>query len=81
MAVGLVSAHDGVAQLSGAGILPGWRGRGLHVALVLARLAWAADRGCDVAASSVEASGASQRNLEKAGFRVAYPKAVMVRAG
>ncbi len=81
VAVALVSAHAGVAELSGAGVLPAFRGCGFHLALVQARLAWAAAHGCDLAASAVEAGGASQRNLEKAGFRVAYPKVVMVRAG
>ena len=80
-AVAVVSAHEGVASLTGAGVLPQWRGRGLQLALVEARLGWAVRRGCDLAASAVEAGGASQRNLEKAGFRVAYPKAVMLRGG
>ncbi len=81
VAVAIVSAHRGVATLSGAGVLPAWRGRGLQLALVAARLAWASARGCDIAASATDPGGASQRTLEKAGFRVAYPKAVMVRAG
>lgn len=81
VAVGVVSAHAGVAVLSGAGVVPGWRGRGLQLALIQARLAWAADHGCDLAASAVELGGPSQRNLERAGFRVAYPKIVMVRGG
>lgn len=79
VAVGVVSAHDGVAVLSGAGVAPSWRGRGLQLALVLARLEWATEQGCDVAASAAEPGGASQRTLEKAGLRVAYPKVVMVR--
>jgi GNAT superfamily N-acetyltransferase len=78
-AVAVVSEHERVAVLSGAGVVPAWRGRGLQLALVQARLAWAARRGCDVASSAVEPGGASQRTLERAGFRVAYPKAVMVR--
>jgi GNAT superfamily N-acetyltransferase len=81
VAVAVVSSHAGVASLSGAGVVPAWRGRGLQHALVRARLAWAAQRGCDVAACAVEPAGASQRTLERAGFHVAYPKAVMVRGG
>jgi GNAT superfamily N-acetyltransferase len=80
VAVAVVSAHGGVALLSGAGVVPAWRGRGLQLALVEARLAWAARNGCELAACAVEPGGASQRTLEKAGFRVAYPKLVMVRA-
>jgi GNAT superfamily N-acetyltransferase len=76
--VALSSAEGGVAWLSGAGILPAWRGRGLQGALVRARLAWAAAQGCDLAASATEPGTASQRTLERCGFRVAYPKAVLV---
>ncbi len=76
--VALSSAEGGVAWLSGAGILPASRGRGLQGALVRARLAWAAAQGCDLAASATEPGTASQRTLEKCGFRVAYPKAVLV---
>jgi GNAT superfamily N-acetyltransferase len=79
VAVAIVSAHGGVATLSGAGVVPHHRGRGLQRALVRARLAWAAAAGCDLAASVTEPGGASQRTLERAGFRCAYPRAVMVR--
>ena len=76
--VALSSAEGGVAWLSGAGVLPAARGHGLQGALVRARLAWAAARGCDLAASATEPGTASQRTLERCGFRVAYPKAVLV---
>lgn len=76
--VALSSTSDGVAWLSGAGVIPGSRGRGLQAALVRARLAWATAQGCDLAASATEPGTASQRTLERCGFRVAYPKAVLV---
>ena len=76
--VALSSAEGGVAWLSGAGVLPSSRGRGLQGALVRARLTWAASRGCDLAASATEPGTASQRTLEACGFRVAYPKAILV---
>jgi GNAT superfamily N-acetyltransferase len=81
VAVAIVSAHRGVAMLSAAGVVPEKRGHGLQLALAAARLAWAEEQGCDVAASVTAAGTASQRNLEKAGFRAAYPKVVMVRRG
>jgi GNAT superfamily N-acetyltransferase len=76
--VALASAADRVAWLSGAGVLPAFRGRGLQMALVRARLAWAAGVGCDLAASATEPGTPSQRTLEGCGFRVAYPKAILV---
>lgn len=77
--VGVVSATEGVALLSADGVAPPFRGRGLQLALIRARMAWAAERGCDVVTSSTEPLTASQRSYEKAGFRCAYPKLVMVR--
>jgi GNAT superfamily N-acetyltransferase len=77
--VAIASSHGGVATLSGAGVLPAHRGRGLQLALVRARLSWAAARGLEVAAAETVPGTASQRTLEKAGFRCAYPKAVLVR--
>jgi GNAT superfamily N-acetyltransferase len=78
VAVALCSAEGGVAWLSGAGVLPASRGRGLQERLVRARLGWAASHGCDVAASATEPGTASQHTLERCGFRAAYPKAVLV---
>ncbi len=77
--VALSSSEAGVAWLSGAGVLPAFRGRRLQAALVRARLAWAHAAGCDLVASATEPGTASQRTLERCGFRAAYPKAVLVR--
>lgn len=77
--VGMVSGYQGVATLSGAGVLPAHRGHALQLALVAARVRWAASRGLDLATATTPAGTASQRTLEKAGFRCAYPKAVLVR--
>ncbi|HUL57934.1 MAG TPA: GNAT family N-acetyltransferase [Anaeromyxobacteraceae bacterium] len=77
--VAMASCEAGVALLTGAGVLERFRGRGLQASMVRARLEWAAARGCDLAASATDPGTASQRTLEKAGFRSAYPKAVMVR--
>lgn len=77
--VAIASAEEGVALLTGAGVPARLRGRGLQAALVRARLAWAVERGCDLAASASDPATASQRTLERTGFRCVYPKAVMVR--
>jgi hypothetical protein len=76
--VGVLSVHEGIATLTGAGVLPQHRGRHLQLALVEARLAWAAARGATDAAAVTAAGTASQRTLERAGFRCAYPKAVLI---
>ena len=74
-----MSATGGVALLSADGVAPAFRGRGLQLALIHARMAWAAARGCELVTASTEPLTASQRSYEKAGFRCAYPKLVMVR--
>lgn len=79
--VAIASALDGVGLLTGAGVPPRLRGAGLQRALVRARLAWAAERGCDVAASATEVGTASAATLARCGFAPAYPKVVMARAG
>jgi len=76
---GMLGIVDGVALLSGDGVLPRFRGRGLQKALIRARLAFARARGCDVACAGTEPSTASQRSYEACGFRAAYPKVEMAR--
>jgi hypothetical protein len=48
-------------------------------ALIAARLRHARERGADVAASSTLPNTISQKNLERFGFRILYPKLVLVR--
>ena len=50
------------------------RGRGLQSALIRARIALSAELGCDLATASTLPGSQSQRNYERAGFRVAYTK-------
>ena len=73
MAVG-----DGLAMLFADSATARFRRRGLHRELIAARLAEAAARGCDMAAASTQPGSPSQRNYERAGFRVIYSKATLV---
>lgn len=76
---GSVSFFEGVATLFGTSVLPRFRRRGLQDALIRARLTPAIEHGCDLATSNTLPGTPSQRNMERAGFRVAYPKVVMLR--
>lgn len=76
---GLLGVIDGVALLSGDGVLPRFRGRGLQKALISARLRRAVELGCGVACAGTAPMTASQRSYEACGFRVAYPKLEFVR--
>lgn len=76
---GMLGIVEGVALLSGDGVIPRFRGRGLQRALIRSRLAVAAARGCDLACASTAPGTASQRSYEASGFRAAYPKVEMAR--
>ncbi len=75
---GLVAIDQGLARLSGTSTLPDFRGRGVHRALVHARLGLATAERCDLAAVGAVPGSVSQRNVERRGFRVAYTRARMV---
>jgi len=51
----------------------------VQTALLGARIAWAAARGCDLAVSITAPASISQRNIERAGFRVAYTRTKLIR--
>lgn len=75
----VVSSYQGVGGLFGASTLPSLRRRGVQVALLNARLAWARDHGCDLAVSIAQPGSTSHRNIERFGFRVAYTRTKLIR--
>lgn len=72
----LLALDDDLGYLANASTLPEFRRRGVQSALIAARIADAVAAGCDAVSSQAEFGSASQRNLERAGLRVAYTKAV-----
>ena len=75
VAGGVLAVHERVGLLGGASTLPDYRRRGAQAALLYARQKYAAEAGCDVAMMSAEhPGGVSQRNAERAGFRIAYTR-------
>jgi len=69
---GALEMHDGVAALIAAKTLPAFRHRGLHTALLHARLAVAHQAGNDLAVVHTRPGAESQRNILRAGFQLAY---------
>lgn len=65
-----------VANLANASTLPEFRGRGLQSALIGARISTAAAAGSPLVCSGAAWASQSQRNLERAGLRIAYTKTV-----
>jgi hypothetical protein len=73
-AAGVLFLYDGVALFGGATTVPEMRRRGLQAALLRARMCYAREHGCDLAMMVTEAGSQSQRNAERAGFRIAYTR-------
>ena len=64
-----------VAWLGGAAVLPEARGRGIHRALLAARIRHAADRGCHRVMATADVGSVSARNLEALGLAVIWTRA------
>jgi GNAT superfamily N-acetyltransferase len=69
----------GVAQLTGAATAPAHRRRGVHGALLSARLSDAAAAGCDIAVVTTQPASKSQHNVQRRGFDLLYTRAVLVK--
>jgi ribosomal protein S18 acetylase RimI-like enzyme len=76
-AAAALSIADGVGHLASAATLPDFRRRGCQSALVAVRSVDAGAAGCELISSGAEFGSASQRNLERAGLRLAYTKPVL----
>ena len=74
IAAGALFLHEGVALLAGASTVPEGRRQGAQLALLDARLRFAASKGCDLAMMCAAPGSASQRNAERNGFRIAYTR-------
>jgi GNAT superfamily N-acetyltransferase len=80
VAAGALNVTNGIALLAGASTIPAARRRGAQLALLEARLAFAAERGIDLAMIVTQPGSASQRNAERRGFRPVYTRAKWQRA-
>ena len=76
-----LSVTQGVAAFYGTSTLPEFRGRGVQAALLAARLHLAAEAGADLASVFVTPGSGSERNVRRAGFRVAGVRLTFTRAG
>ncbi len=74
---GALSVHEGVAAMYGASTLPAFRRRGIQGALIQSLVAAAIDAGCDLCYTLTEPGSASQRNLERQEFHIAYTRATI----
>lgn len=76
---GSIFLHERIAELGGDSTRAAFRRRGVHTALLRARLAAAHELGCNLAMLLTEPGSESQRNAERVGFRVMYTNALLVQ--
>jgi hypothetical protein len=77
---GALTVHDGVAAIFGASTVPSFRRLGVQSAVIRALINLAVKAECDVAYTLTRPGSASQRNVERQGFRVAYTRCTMVHS-
>jgi hypothetical protein len=70
---------QGIAQFCGASTIPGFRRLGVQSSLLGGRLADARHAGCDVAVVTTAPGSKSNRNAQRQGFELLYPRAVLVK--
>jgi len=74
IATAVLGLCGGIAHLAGASTIPRARKQGAQLALLDARLRYAAAHGCDLATMGALPGSGSQRNAERHGFRIAYTR-------
>ncbi|MBZ5521335.1 MAG: GNAT family N-acetyltransferase [Acidobacteriia bacterium] len=77
---GIIVPEHRMAAFFGAATLPEYQKRGLQTAFMQERMRIAQQAGCDMAVTLTMPGTTSQRNVERAGFRVAYTKVVVTKA-
>ncbi len=80
IATGGLSFGEGIALMAGASTIPEQRKQGAQLALLEARLQYAAAQGCALAMMCAAPGSASQRNAERQGFRIAYTRIKWAKA-
>ncbi len=79
-AAALLFLSNGAGYLATAATLKEFRGRGCQQALIAQRMADTLKAGYNLVTAHASFGGASQHNLERLGFRLAYTKAIWVEA-
>ncbi|WP_273717131.1 GNAT family N-acetyltransferase [Alkalihalobacillus pseudalcaliphilus] len=74
--IAVLFVKDGVANLAAAATLPEYRGKGIHAAFIRKRMVQALRQGCHLIVGQAASISISQNNMEKAGFNIAYHKAI-----
>lgn len=77
---GAIRIETGLATLFSASVRTKFRRRGVQKALMIARLQFATERGCNLATVLATPGSASERNIQRVGFQIAYTKVVFKKS-
>lgn len=73
------SVRNRVASFYADAVMPPYRRRGVHRAMIVERLRRAVEAGCELATAGTQPGSTSQRNYQRLGFDVAYTKITMTK--
>ncbi len=77
--IAVLFMKDGFASLAAAATLPEFRAKGVHSALIQARIYQALTDQCKFITGQAKFGSVSQNNMEKSGLKIAYTKAIWIR--
>ncbi|MGD6874180.1 GNAT family N-acetyltransferase [Sutcliffiella horikoshii] len=74
--IGVLYVKNDVATLAASATVPEFRNKGVQTALIQKRMQQAADEGCRYLVGQAAFGSVSQKNMQRAGLKVAYTNAV-----
>lgn len=77
--IGVMFIKDHIATLAAAATVPHLRNKGIQSALIKQRMYEAATKECSLMAGQAKFGSVSQNNMERAGLRIAYTKAIWIK--
>ncbi|MCA1320657.1 GNAT family N-acetyltransferase [Bacillus tianshenii] len=77
--IGAVFINDHIATLAAAATLPSFRNRGIQSGLIQQRIHQAYREECSLVVGQAKFGSVSQNNMERAGMRIGYTKAIWMK--
>lgn len=77
--IGVLFIKDGIATLAAAATVPHLRNKGVQTALIKKRINQASILNCNLVVGQAGFGSISQNNMERAGLKIAYTKAIWVK--
>lgn len=77
--IGVLFIKDHIATLAAAATVPDFRNKGVQTALIKKRIYQASLKECKLIVGQAKFGSISQNNMEKAGLKIAYTKAIWIK--